>query len=151
MTRTIAFRRKREGKTDYRKRLKLLVSEKPRIVIRRSLNNIIVQIVEYNGDGDKVIAGVSSRALLKFGFKGHRGNKKAAYLSGLLAGKKASEKGVKECIADIGIVRSTKGSRIYAAVKGIIDSGLSIKCSEEALPKSIDGIEDIKSKIMGGK
>jgi large subunit ribosomal protein L18 len=33
----IGFRRRREGLTDYRKRLKLLLSKKPRLVIRRFL------------------------------------------------------------------------------------------------------------------
>jgi large subunit ribosomal protein L18 len=31
------FRRRREGKTNYTKRLKLLLSRKPRLVVRKSL------------------------------------------------------------------------------------------------------------------
>ena len=51
----VPFRRRREGKTDYRKRLKLLLSRKPRLVVRKSLNNIIAQIVEYDEKGDRVV------------------------------------------------------------------------------------------------
>ena len=46
-TRAAAYRRKREGKTDYRKRLRLLLSGKPRLVIRRSLRDISAQVIEY--------------------------------------------------------------------------------------------------------
>ena len=40
----LSYKRKREGKTDYRKRLKLLKSDKLRFVVRKSLNNILTQI-----------------------------------------------------------------------------------------------------------
>ena len=46
-TQVVPFKRKREGKTDYKKRLKLLSSSKPRLVIRKSLKNMTVQIIEY--------------------------------------------------------------------------------------------------------
>ena len=42
-TYTVKFRRKREGKTDYKKRIKYISSGKTRIVIRVSNNNIKVQ------------------------------------------------------------------------------------------------------------
>ena len=41
------FKRKRLGITDYKKRLSLLLSNKPRLVIRKSLKHINVQIIEY--------------------------------------------------------------------------------------------------------
>ena len=47
-THRIKFRRKREGKTDYRKRLKLLLGGKPRLVVRKSLKNITAQIAVYS-------------------------------------------------------------------------------------------------------
>ena len=57
---------------------------------------------------------------------------------------------MKEAVVDMGMIRSTKGSRIYAAVKGVIDAGIKINCAEEMLPE-IKDVDDIKSKIIGGK
>ena len=58
-------RRHRERKTDYRLRLKLLRSKKPRIVVRKSLKAIRVQFVEYNPQGDKILASAVSNELSK--------------------------------------------------------------------------------------
>ena len=43
---TVRFRRRRENKTDYRRRLRLLVSRKQRLVIRKGLKNITAQIID---------------------------------------------------------------------------------------------------------
>ena len=43
-------RRRREGKTDYRKRLRLLRSGKVRMVVRKSLKNTQIQLIEYKED-----------------------------------------------------------------------------------------------------
>ena len=131
---TVPFKRKREGRTYYRKRMKMLLSSKHRLVIRKSLRNIQASIIEYNPIGDKVLFTVNSRSLTKFGWKGNNGNLPSAYLIGMLAGKKAIEKGVKEAVLDIGFNNSTKGSRLYAALAGAIDSGLNIPCNPEILP-----------------
>lgn len=133
-THVVPFARKREGLTDYRKRLKLLISRKPRLVIRKSLRNIIAQIVEYNQKGDKVVVSVSSISLAKFGWKMTKNNLPAAYLTGLLLGKKAKKAGVKEAVLDMGMQKSVKGSKIYAALKGVLDSGLDIPHSDSMLP-----------------
>jgi len=58
-------RRRREGKTDYRKRLRLLKSRKTRIVVRNSLKNICVQFVGYDEVGDKILASAISKELIK--------------------------------------------------------------------------------------
>jgi len=42
------FRRRTEGKTDFRRRLGLLKSRQARIVVRKKLNNVIVQVVDYS-------------------------------------------------------------------------------------------------------
>ena len=46
---TVAVRRKRKGKTNYKKRLRLLLSSKPRLVVRTSSRNVLGQIIVYNG------------------------------------------------------------------------------------------------------
>lgn len=129
------FKRRRLGKTDYNKRLKLLLSKKPRLVVRKSLKYIRAQIVEFDMTGDKTIAAASSEELKKLGWKFSGDSLPAAYLTGLLIGKKAVKKGVKEAILDSGLYSSTSGNRIYAVVKGAIDAGLKIPVSEEILPK----------------
>ena len=47
--------------------------------------------------------------------------------------KKAQEKKIKKCNLDIGRQTSTKGSKLYAVVKGAIESGLDINCDKKIL------------------
>ena len=128
------FKRRRLGKTNYRKRLKLLLSGKPRLVVRRSLKYIRAQIVEYSKEGDKTIASAESRELKKMGWNFACDNIPAAYLTGLLIGKRALEKGVKEAVLDMGLYSSTKGNRIYALVKGATEVGLKVPVDEGMFP-----------------
>jgi len=127
----VRHRRRRQGKTDYKVRFGLLKSVKPRLVIRRSSKNIIVQVIEYLEKGDKILAAAHSKQLVKLGWKFGRGNLPASYLTGLLAGKRAN---VKEVVLDLGGQVSVKGNRLYAALKGFIDSGINVPHSEEILP-----------------
>lgn len=131
---TVPFKRKGQGKTHYKKRLKILLSNEFRFVVRRSLKNFQASLVEYNEKGDKVLFTVNSRTLSKLGWKADTGNLPSAYLIGLLSGKKAIEKGIKSAVLDLGLNKSTKGSRFYAALAGAIDSGLKIPFSQEVLP-----------------
>ena len=130
----VPHRRKREGKTNYRKRLRLLTSKKCRLVVRKSGHNTLAQIIEYKENGDKVLVAVSTRELLKYNWKHSRSNIPAAYLIGLLLAKKAKAKKCNEAILDLGLQMSTKGSRLYAVLKGVVDGGLNIPHSEEILP-----------------
>lgn len=131
---TVGFRRKMIGRTNYRKRLALLLSNKPRLVVRKSSRNINVQLIQYAKEGDAVLASADSTQLKKYGWILGTGNLPTAYLTGLLAGRKAMEKGIKEAILDSGFHTSVKGSRIYSAVKGALDAGVKIPCSEEMIP-----------------
>tara|TARA_Y100000310_G_scaffold310852_1_gene356562 strand:+ start:12618 stop:13196 length:579 start_codon:yes stop_codon:yes gene_type:complete len=132
----IAFKRRRTGRTNYRKRLKLLISKKTRIVIRTSNKNIYVQIVNFNPKGDKIVTATSSFALKKLGWEYSPSNICAAYLTGLLAGKKAKEKELTECIADLGLKRVSKGNKMFAVMKGLKDSGINILVDEKMLPNN---------------
>jgi large subunit ribosomal protein L18 len=131
---TLKFRRQREGKTDYRKRLSLLKSGATRVIIRRYANSVIVQLSNYDEIGDKTQIYVRSVELKKFGWNASTGNIPAAYLTGFLAGKKAIAKKIDAGIVDLGLQKSSKESRIYAAVKGLIDAGVKINCDEKVLP-----------------
>jgi len=132
----VAHRRRRKGLTDYKQRLRLLKSGKPRFVVRKSLNNMTCQIIEYSHDVDKTLVSVNSKDIEKFGWKGNTGNLSSAYLVGLLCGLLAKKKKIKDAVLDSGLYVSTPGSRIYSALRGAIDSGLQIPHSEDILPKS---------------
>ncbi len=133
-TTIVRYRRQRLGKTNYKRRLTLLKSMTPRLVIRKSADNISAQIIEYHEDGDKVLVSGHSRELAKLGWKLSRSNIPAAYLTGLMIGKKAKEKKIAKVIPDFGYQRSTAGSRLYAVIKGIKDAGMDISVPDEILP-----------------
>lgn len=130
----VKFRRRREGKTDYVKRLALLKSRKPRVVVRRTNRYIIVQFVKFREGGDEVIAYAFSKELEKYGWPYGGKNLPAAYLTGYLAAMRAKKAGVVEAVLDIGRFPSTKGSRLYAALKGVLDAGINVPHSPEILP-----------------
>lgn len=130
----LPFKRRFEKKTNYKKRLGLLLSEKPRVVIRTSNKHTKTQIIKYETDGDKTLISASSQELQKLGWKYSTSNLPAAYLTGLLIGQKAKKEKIKDIVVDFGVQRTIKGSRLYATIKGIIDSGLKAPCSEDVFP-----------------
>jgi large subunit ribosomal protein L18 len=127
----VPFRRKRKGKTNYKKRLHLLKSGKLRLAIRKSNKHLSAQVVRYGDKGDTILVSASSKELTKFGWKLSTNNLPAAYLVGLLIGQKAKGK---EVILDLGLQTPAKGSRIYSLVKGAIDAGLKIKTTDDIFP-----------------
>ena len=131
----VDYRRKRKGLTNYKKRLKLLSSGKPRFVVRKSNNATVCQIITYDATGDKTVVAASSLELKKYGYKGHTGNLSAAYLTGLMCGLKAKKQNIVEAILDLGLYHSTKGSSIYAALKGLVDAGIKIPHNEKIIPE----------------
>ncbi|HEY7587986.1 MAG TPA: 50S ribosomal protein L18 [Thermoplasmata archaeon] len=157
----VAFRRRREERTDYRAREKLLRAGKARAVVRKTLNQTLVQIVEADARGDRVLAAAQSNDLKEHGWSVGTGNVPAAYLTGYLAGKRAAAKGVTEAVLDIGLHEPTKGGRVFAALQGLLDSGLRLPFGKAVLP-SKDRIQgkhisetvtkafaDVKAKLEG--
>jgi len=130
----IPRRRRREGKTDYRKRIKLIKSGKKRLVVRIQTNTIIAQIIEYSPEGDRTITQAISRELKDYGYEGNYSNIPAAYLTGLLIGKRAQKEGIEEAVLDIGQNTPVKKSRVFSVLKGALEAGLEVPHGEEALP-----------------
>lgn len=131
----VKFKRRREGKTNYKKRVSTLKSNTPRLVIRRSNNYFRIQMIKYEPAGDKTLLTVDSIILhKKYGWKYGCKNTPAAYLTGLLAGKLAIKAKISEAIADIGLNTVAKGASIFAAVKGAADAGLKINFNPEIMP-----------------
>jgi large subunit ribosomal protein L18 len=129
-------RRRREGKTDYKLRLGILKSGKARIVVRRTNKHIIGQIIVSDIAQDKIIVTVNSKDLIGMGWpesmSGGLKSLPAAYLTGFMLGNKAGN--IKEGVFDIGLQRSIGGSRLYAFLKGVVDSGFNIGHSENIFP-----------------
>jgi len=92
-----------------------------------------------------VLASAHSSELKEFGWKAPCGNMPAAYLTGLLAGRRAKANGVSKAILDIGLHTRGPGSRMFAAAKGALDAGLDIPHEEKVLPKA----ERIKGQHVG--
>lgn len=133
--RIFRFNRRIRGQTNYNQRLRLLKSNLTRAIVRRSNLNMLVQLANFDEKGDKIIVSAKSSELKELGYTINTGNISAAYLTGLLAGKKAQKLGFKgECILDMGLQRSQYGNRVYAAVKGLKDSGIKIRVSDVVFP-----------------
>lgn len=159
----VARRRRREGKTDFRTRINLLRSGRPRAVVRKSQRNIIVQLIEFDPTGDRVVATAEAFDLRKHGWKGSTSNTPAAYLTGYLAGKRALSAGVEGAVLDIGLSAPTKGGRVFATLKGMVDAGLDIPYSEDVVPsedrikgehisEDVKGqFETVKAELEGAK
>jgi large subunit ribosomal protein L18 len=93
-----------------------------------------VQIIEAKVVGDMTLASAISSELKEYGWTAGTGNIPAAYLTGLLAGLRAKARGIGSPVLDIGLNPPTKGSKVYASLKGIIDAGVDIPYNEEVLP-----------------
>jgi len=144
----IQKRRRRENKTDYGKRIKLLKSGSPRVIFRKTNRYLIAQYVSSKHAQDKVEIGANSKDLIQYGWpKEFRGSLKslpAAYLLGLLIGRKIIEKKLATPIIDFGMIRILHKTKTYSFLKGMIDSGIKIKCKEEIFPNE----DRIKGKHM---
>jgi large subunit ribosomal protein L18 len=131
----VAFRRRREGKTDFHRRLRLLKGKIPVLVARVMSKNVIAEVVQYSSEGDKTLVYADSHELTnKYGWKGHPGNTSAAYLTGFLCGVKAKKSKVSKAVADIGLTTKVKGAAVFAVIKGAADAGLEVPYETDILP-----------------
>lgn len=185
----VKFRRRREGKTDYRARKRLITQDKNkynspkyRFVVRYTNKDVICQVVEAKIAGDRVLASAYSHELVDFGIKVGLTNYAAAYATGLLAARRILKKfkladkyqgnvenigedyNVEElsdgprpffALLDVGLRRTTTGSRVFAALKGAIDGGIEIPHSEKRFvgydseQKKLEP-EVLRKHILGG-
>jgi large subunit ribosomal protein L18 len=133
----VHFRRRREGKTDYRVRLRLLKSGEPRAVVRFSGRRVRVSIVEYQPVGDRVVAAAESSELSRIGFPPSSfASTPAAYLTAYLAGLRSKSAGAESAVLDAGVLHPTAGGRLSAALKGLLDSGVEIPHGEGGFPSA---------------
>jgi large subunit ribosomal protein L18 len=131
-------RRRRESKTDYAKRFKLLKGESPRLVFRKTNRYIIGQYVTSIEAQDKVEVGRTSKDLSSYGwpkdFEGSLKSLSASYLTGFLIGKEITKKKLEIPIVDLGMIRVISKNKAFAFLKGVADAGVKINCNEENYP-----------------
>jgi large subunit ribosomal protein L5e len=184
----VKYKRRREGKTDYRARKRLVAQDKNkynspkyRFVVRFTNKDVVAQVMYSTIAGDKVVVAAYSHELPRYGAPGGLTNYSAAYATGLLAARrvltkfnladkyKGAEKidgndyNVEEledgprpflALLDVGLRRTTTGAKVFAALKGATDGGLSVPHSEtrfvgyDSEAKKLD-TEVLKAHIHG--
>lgn len=93
------FKRRREGKTDYYARKRLITQDKNkyntpkyRLVARITNNRIIAQVVFATIQGDKIFCQADSYELKKWGLTAGFANYSSAYATGLLLARRLLKK-----------------------------------------------------------
>ena len=154
----VPFKRRGKNITDYKKRLKLVKSRKVRMVVRKSNKDVKIQLVDYHPEGDKTILSVDKIQLSKYGWNSRK-NIYTAYLGGLLIGKLAVSKKISSVVPDFGHQKASKGSILFASIKGINDAGININFDNSMVPndklenvaeKYKSKFEEVKKKILSG-
>lgn len=184
----VKYRRRREGKTDYRARKGLITQDKNkyntpkfRFVVRFTNKDITCQIVYAKIEGDVVVAAAYSHELPRFGVKVGLTNYAAAYATGLLLARRIltkfnladNYKGVEKvngeeyrveeegerrpfsAYLDVGLVRTTTGARVFAALKGAVDGGMNVPHSVSrfaGFDKEGDSLnaDSLRQRLLGG-
>ena len=129
----VPMRRRREVRTDYHQRLRLLKSGKPRLVARVSNRHVRAQLITPGPSGDETHAAAASTDLAEYGWEAPTGNLPSAYLTGYLAGVRALDAGVEEAVLDIGLNPATPGNQVFAVQEGAIAAGVEIPNNESVL------------------
>jgi len=158
-------------------------SPKYRLVVRITNKQIICQIIYAKLQGDIVLTQATSKELPRYGIKHGLTNWSAAYATGLLVARRALTKlgladkyeGVEEptgellltealgddeprpfkCYLDVGLRRTSTGSRVFGAMKGASDGGIFIPHNAKRFPgfdpesKTLDA-EVLQKYILGG-
>jgi len=156
----VKYRRRREGKTDFYARKRLITQDKNkynspkyRFVVRVSNKEVTCQIAHAKIEGDVVVAAAYSHELKRYGMPVGLNNYAAAYATGLLLARRLLTKlnladkykgqtnpdgndyNVEEledgphpfrAYLDVGLHRTTTGSKVFAALKGITDGGIEV-------------------------
>jgi len=164
----VKFRRRRECKTDYYARKRLVTQDKNkyktpkyRLVVRFTNKDIVCQVVAADLTHDVVLAAAYGHELPRYGVKLGLTNFAAAYCTGLLLARRinskfslkyegqtkvdgehfqveAEEDGPRpfKALLDVGLARTTTGSKIFGALKGAADGGLDVSSQRPSFPRN---------------
>ncbi|MHA1752663.1 MAG: 50S ribosomal protein L18 [Candidatus Helarchaeota archaeon] len=132
----VRFKRHRNGKTNYYLRKRLIQSNLPRIVIRKSNKYILIQLIEAQIEGDRILSSTNSKELIKkYDWGGSCNSIPTAYLTGYLAGLKINaSNNIEKAILDLGLQKITYGSKLFSALKGLVDADINIPHSDKIFP-----------------
>eukprot|EP00794_Sanderia_malayensis_P015934 gene15934-17535_t len=126
----VKFKRRREGKTDYFARRRLVVQDKNkyntpkyRMIVRITNKDIICQIAYAKLEGDIIICAAYAHELPRYGIKVGLTNYAAAYCTGLLIARRLLTK--------LKLADTYKGCE---EVNGAVDGGLDIPHSNKRFP-----------------
>ena len=178
----VKYRRRREGKTDYYARKRLVVQDKNkyaapkyRLVVRFSNKTVICQVIYSKIQGDIVLCSAYSSELPRYGVSVGLTNWSAAYCTGLLLARRlltqmgmaehytgieepegeyeeveALEDGPRpfKVFLDVGLKRTSTGSRVFAAMKGASDGGLYVPHSEKRFPGYDKDTKELDSEVL---
>merc|ERR1711981_1056822 len=189
----VKYKRRREGKTDYYARKRLVCQDKNkfatpkyRFVVRFTNKDIICQVVSSKLQGDVCHAAAYAHELPRYGLKVGLTNYSAAYCVGLLCARRLLQKyklddkfegtsevtaefedcfvhgnddegpGAFHALLDVGLKRTTRGSKIFSAMKGAFDGGLEIPHSEKRFygydaDEKEYSAEENRERILGGR
>uniref|UniRef100_A0A8C5LF80 Large ribosomal subunit protein uL18 n=1 Tax=Jaculus jaculus TaxID=51337 RepID=A0A8C5LF80_JACJA len=143
---------------------------KYRMIVRVTNRDIICQIAYARIEGDMIVCAAYAHELPKYSVKVGLTNYAAAYCTGLLLARRLlnrfgmdkicegqvevtgdeynvesidGQPGAFTCYLDAGLARTTTGNKVFGALKGAVDGGLSIphstKCFSEVHRKHIMG------------
>uniref|UniRef100_A0A2K6E3V4 Large ribosomal subunit protein uL18 n=1 Tax=Macaca nemestrina TaxID=9545 RepID=A0A2K6E3V4_MACNE len=135
----VKFRRRREGKTDYYARKRLVIQDKNkyntpkyRMIVRVTNRDIICQIAYARIEGDMIVCAAYAHELPKYGVKVGLTNYAAAYCTGLLLARRLLNRfgmdkiyegqvevtGALPAILDAGLARTTTGNKSFWRPEG---------------------------------
>jgi large subunit ribosomal protein L5e len=163
----VKYRRRRECKTDYYARQRLITQDKNkyktpkyRLVVRFTNRDVICQIFSSDLTHDVCLAAAYGHELTQFGLKSANCNYATSYATGLLLARRVNKKlgleyegnlnidgedyNVEEsgdkkpfkAILDVGLRRTTTGSRLFGALKGACDGGIDVPHNDHRFPGS---------------
>jgi len=121
------FRRRREGKTDYYARKRLIVQDKNkyntnkyRLVARITCSKIICQVVYATIQGDQTLCRADSTELRKYGLEAGLTNYAAAYATGLLVARR--------------LLKQLNMDKLYTGAAKVDGEDFNVESKEERRP-----------------
>jgi len=153
----VKFRRRREAKTDYRARKRLVTQDKCkyqtpkyRLVIRFTNKDIIAQIFSSDLDHDVCITAAYGHELKRYGLKVGFTNYAAAYATGLLLARRVNEKfglnelfeGQTEVSGELYDVNEDADPEGRAPFKALLDVGLKRTTTGARIFGALKGASD---------
>ncbi|XP_029440032.1 60S ribosomal protein L5-like isoform X2 [Rhinatrema bivittatum] len=132
----VKFRRRREGKTDYFARKRLVIQDKNkyntpkyRLIVRISNRDIVSQLLQKFGL-DKIYEGQVEITGDEFNMESVEG-----------------QPGAFSCYLDVGLARTTTGNRVFSVLKGAVDGGLVIPHSTKRFPGYDTESKEFKAEV----